>query len=188
MGLHGQDPPGLLPHIREAWLDTKELPSGLGSGSWSIVPRSEFLSVYHRAKVIAEAQQRPPWLLEAHYQGRFAQHQLHGTAVLTIHNPHAVPAVARLTPWTVTPSNSTDAKLIGLGERTLGTEVDPGRTSVRTIAWSLQGEQRGDGTWFTLQLPAAPLATFDVTLPPPIPPRLARRSPASERSLPGGIG
>ena len=63
--LRGDEPPAGLPPLREVWLDSRELPSGLGSGSWSIVPRADLLAAYQRARVVADAQQRPPWLIEA---------------------------------------------------------------------------------------------------------------------------
>jgi len=164
----GQEPPARLPAVREVWLDTKELPHGLGAGSWSIVPRQDYTAALQKAQAVAAARQQPPWLLEAHYEARFAQHQLHGTVALKLHNPHPVAALARLTPWTLPPTETElTTGLVGMGEHLLGVEVPAAQTATRNVKWSLHGEQRGDGTWFQIQLPACAVATFDVDLPFP---------------------
>jgi hypothetical protein len=154
-----------LPAFRDIWLDTKELPNGLGEGSWSIVPRTLYEETAARARAMDQALRRPPWLIEAKYSARFTPHQLTGTAELALHNPHSLPTVARLSPWTLTPTSGN--RLVGLGERNLGIEVAPSTTMKHSVSWTAQGELRQDGSWFTVQLPGCALSSFEVTVPFP---------------------
>lgn len=160
-----------LPTIRPLWLDTKESPSAIGTGSWSIIPYAQFNKTWQKAKQVADTS-RLPWLTEATYSATLDGVRLKGKAALHLHNPHALSAWGRLRPWSMPltePTRETDG-LIRADESGKGLLVltPPATTQPVTFHWEAVGEERQGGKWFSLQLPACPQATMSLMLPAPL--------------------
>lgn len=170
MNVVGQEVRRELPIIRQAWLDSKETPAVMGTGSWSIVPREEFIKTLKLAEAMAEAGRKSPWLLSAKYQAQIDGLALTGTSELQVHNPYEVPAWGKLNPWNLPlrPLDGNQTRRVqALSERSLGVLIRAKQTETVKLSWCLQGEERSDGKWFSLQLPSCPLATLEVTMPSP---------------------
>ena len=87
------------PAVQQVWLDTKETPSVLGKGSWTIIPYDEFQKTLALAEQFQRAQARPPWLIDARYEAELNKTVLQGKATWQLHNPHPVKSWAKITPW-----------------------------------------------------------------------------------------
>lgn len=167
---HGQDATSSLPAIRQVWLDITQTPSVLGAGSWSIIPLNEFNKTLQRAQAVANAQRNLPWLQSARYEAELTGLELTGTVELSIYNPHAVAAWTKLHPWVLplkAGGKTTPGQIRTQGDRNLGLLIGANQSETRKLSWGVQGEERNDGRWFSLQLPACPLATLQVTVPTP---------------------
>lgn len=163
-----------LPAIRQVWLDAKDAPAILGTGSWSMVPRREFITILEAAQKVSQAERRMPWLLSAQYSARIDGLQMLGTAQLLLHNPHEIAAWALLSPWTMPlrrdPEAADQMKLPAvrsITERSLALLTGSNGNQSHRLSWSIQGEERSDGRWFQLQLPACPQATMNIIVPFP---------------------
>ncbi|HQR07083.1 MAG TPA: hypothetical protein PLN21_09685 [Gemmatales bacterium] len=169
-----QEPRLSLPAIRQVWLDAKDAPVALGTGSWSMVPRREFNRTLEAAQKVTQAERRMPWLLTAKYDARIDGLQMLGIAQLLLHNPHEIAAWGLLSPWTMPLRRDAEAvddmkppAIRAFTERSLGLLTGPNGNQLHRVSWSIQGEERNDGRWFQLQLPACPQATMNVIVPLP---------------------
>lgn len=160
-----------LPAIRQVWLDVLDAPAVLGTGSWSIIPKSQFARTLELAEKVALAERRMPWLLQAQYEARIEGLQLTGSAELLIHNPHDIAAWTQLNPWTMPlrsdQVSTSPSSIRSLSERSLALLAEPRGNSSYKLNWSVQGEERSDGKWFLFQLPNCAQATMNVVVPLP---------------------
>lgn len=169
--LWAEEPPVRLPFIRPVWLDTRETPAVLGAGSWSIIPYAEFQKTWQKAQLVADTTKQP-WLIDAAYHATLEGVVLRGTAELRLHNAHPLAAWARLRPWSMVlvPSvnvNDVQVRADEIGKSLLAL-IPPGQTQSVKLPWEVTGEERQGGTWFSMQLPACPLATLSLSLPAPL--------------------
>lgn len=163
--LHADEPSP--PVFREVWLDGKEPPAMLGQGSWSIVPYSEFTYLRQQAEEYAKLEKQPPWLTSIHLETEIRGQQLIGTAHLVMRNPHRENSWGTIAPWSLSirpTSNGAKSATLRNGPqpRSLQLLVDRQSNQLMELPIQVEGEQRQDGLWFTLQLPASPQASLDV--------------------------
>lgn len=158
-----------LPKIRSVWIDTNNAPVNLGADSWTTVTLSEFQKIQSQAELHSQAEKLPPWMTQAHYEASITGRNMRGKALLHLNNPHAIKAWAMLSPWSpaIVPGRNDKRTRLRTGDnpQQIRALIDANRTQDVEIDFSVMGEQRADGTYFLLQLPACTFATMQIQLP-----------------------
>jgi hypothetical protein len=159
-----------LPQFREVWLDTREVPALLGQGSWSLVPYQEFAQLRDQAFVLEKRYKTPPWITSLHLDARVEGNQLKGLAHLQVRHVNPGNAWLNLQPWSpslLPHDNTSKAGSLRAGNdpRSVLVRVHQDQQSL-SLPVQVDGEERPDGFWFNLQLPASPQSTLKIDVPP----------------------
>jgi hypothetical protein len=172
--------------VQQVWLDTKETPSVLGKGSWTIIPYDEFQKTLALAEQFQRAQARPPWLIDARYEAELNKTVLQGKATWQLHNPHPVKSWAKITPWSspLLPGLSDERRLRSIDDgKGLAVLVEPLTSQPVSASWQLTGEERPEGLWFSAAFPSSPGSSLTITLPS----TMILECPANRNSIVGPV-
>lgn len=172
--------------VQQVWLDTRETPSVLGKGSWTIIPYDEFQKTLVLAEQLQRAQARPPWLTDARYEAELNKTVLQGKATWQLHNPHPVKSWAKITPWSspLLPGLSDERRLRSIDDgKGLAVLIEPLTSQPLSASWQLAGEERPEGLWFSAAFPSSPGSSLTITLPS----TMILECPANRNSIIGPV-
>jgi hypothetical protein len=161
--------------IRRTIVTPEQLAVELGRddrSTWVRLTRAEFEAKVARATAGQERQQRPPLLLRSRYIADIDGEWMTGSSQWAIQPQGTAPGCLSIEPFSLALRSikwSTGANaLIGpLHESAGGWQVLVEGDDEKTLqfTWSARGRRRPDGQYFSLQIPAAGVTTWDIRVP-----------------------